>query len=394
MVATLDSPLTMLQQRLAYAADFPERDWHLVVDNVPPWPPALRPDLSSLIQGDPFQYAPCSGLPELIDAIVMAADRDHDVTVRDKNVLVTNGAMHALGLIADHQQGNGMTAYVQRPVLAAIPKVFMDAGFRVEFFDATPKGIRDLEQLVAQDADNVGLIYLNSPNNPTGQILGADLIHRLARLAQSLTAALIVDQVYDSFGAQGVQVPVALPLAIEFEHVFYVNSMSKNYGSPGLRIGWVVGAESHITTLSGRLERENVAVNSPCQAMAATLLRSGNLPLQQSVLNSRRSILAALNRSELLRCQGTPSDLGGSAVVVQLPVADIEGFANTLLQEHSVAVATPANFAGVDATEQSWLRIPLGYPEAMMTKALDLIEGAVRSGLESSGEQAATDAHR
>jgi aspartate aminotransferase len=378
MVTTYGSPLSFLQQRLRYVAEHPDRDWTILVDNVPTWQGTSRPDITEAPAaplGDPFRYAECEGIPELIEAVVLAARRDQHTSISTDNVLVTNGAMHAISLIAGHCRHRGTRAFVQRPVVSAVPKLLADHGYSITYFDATIAGIA-AAGLRGSLLPNTGIIYLNSPNNPTGQVVGPGVLESLVATASASGAALICDHVYDTFGPSGARTPTALPVAPHNTAVFYVNSMSKNYGAPGLRIGWIVATPSNTEDLAGRLERENVAVTSLSQAAAAAMLVWGNEALQIAVAESRRHLIHHVARSDLLSCCCDASGFGGCSVVVDVPVDDIEAFADRLLVDYAVAVTTPSNFAGMGDGDQSWIRMPLGYPADVIVRALGRIEAA------------------
>ncbi len=376
MVTSSESPLSVLQQRLRYVTDHPERDWTLIVDNVPMWPTEHRPALEELLSADPFEYAPCEGLPETIEAIVNAAARDHDVAITPGNVLVTNGAMHAIRLVADHYRSHGNRAFVARPVLSAVPKLLTDAGYEVTYFDPTPAGI-SVAALNASESRDVGIVYLNSPNNPTGRVVEPSVLAALAQFSSAVGAGFICDQVYDEFQPDGVDTSSPLLHATESGSVFYLNSMSKNYGLPGLRIGWIISTPANITRLAGRLERENVAVAGPPQSMTAALLRDGNAVLQEEVAKTRAELITRIAQSPTLTCDADADERGGSALVVRVPVSDVESFADMLLTDYDVAVTTPANFSGVDPDDQAWIRVPLGYPREVMMRAISTIESAL-----------------
>jgi aspartate aminotransferase len=375
MVTTCGSPLSFLQQRLRYVDEHPARDWTILVDNVPTWPGSSRPDITEAPCADPFRYAQCEGIPELIEAVVLAAWRDQHTSISTENVLVTNGAMHAISLVARHCRHRGSRAFVQRPVLSAVPKLLADEGYSITYFDATEAGIA-AAGLRATRVPDIGIIYLNSPNNPTGHVIGPEVLDSLIDTASASAAALICDHVYDTFGPNGAPRPTTLPAAPHNPAVFYLNSMSKNYGAPGLRIGWIVATPSNTEELAGRLERENVAVTSLSQAAAAAMLVWGNEALQIAVADSRRHLIQCVARSDVLSCGFDASDMGGCSVRIDVPVDDVEAFADTLLVDHAVAVTTPSNFAGLADGDRSWIRMPLGYPADVIARALGRIEAA------------------
>lgn len=83
-------------------------------------------------------------------------------------------------------------------------------------------------------ATGARVIYLCSPNNPTGNLLDADAIRRVVREAPGV---VIVDEAYAEFAERN-----ALDLARESDRVLVCRTMSKAFGLAGLRVGYMVGA--------------------------------------------------------------------------------------------------------------------------------------------------------
>ena len=82
-------------------------------------------------------------------------------------------------------------------------------------------------------------VLIASPSNPTGTLVPADEMARIARLVDDLGGCLIVDEIYLglTYGADAIS---ALACSSQ---VFVVNSFSKYYGMTGWRLGWLVAPD-------------------------------------------------------------------------------------------------------------------------------------------------------
>lgn len=81
----------------------------------------------------------------------------------------------------------------------------------------------------------VQLVYVDNPNNPTGQVLSLDEVERLIQAAQKRDAAIIIDEAYGDF------MPTencAVSLIAKYNNLFVLKSMSKGYGMAGMRLGY------------------------------------------------------------------------------------------------------------------------------------------------------------
>ncbi|GAA6143182.1 hypothetical protein NBRC116584_30000 [Hydrogenophaga sp. 5NK40-0174] len=201
-------------------------------------------------------------------------------------------------------------------------------------------------------SNDVAAIYLNTPHNPTGCAVPKDDILSLAALAERYRLELIVDAVYEDYVFDGLD--ASIPRLPHCDHFFLINSVSKNYGSPGLRIGWVVASKKNIDRLTGVLERECVAVCSIAQSRAADVLENGNVSLVHHVERNRKGVFEALRS---VRGGAFASTSAGTQVMLQCEVDDIEAFADYSLSKYGLILATARNYANI--ASQS-VRIPLG----------------------------------
>ncbi|MFE8599262.1 beta-methylarginine biosynthesis bifunctional aminotransferase [Archangium violaceum] len=364
------SPYTGLQQRLMYMQRSPRRAWTNVVENVPCWP--VAPGHAAISPGELSSYPMCTGEPALIEAIIRREKRLYGLDLTEGEVLVTGGALHAVSLIFRELARPGATVLCQAPVFTSIGQMFDAYGYRTRFFGSRD-GELDADELRAMAREGATAIYVNTPNNPTGVVLSPRALQTLLEISAEYGLRLIVDMVYDSFSfdAHALTLTLLREAAERWGRVYTVNSLSKNYGSPGLRIGWILSAPENLLPLSGLLERECVAISGVSQAQAAYLLERGNAELVEHVRQGREVLMARLARTEGLEvCRPA----GGTQAFVRLPVDDVEVFGDYALSRHGLALATRSQYRGV---EGPFIRFPLGAPREVAERALELLGEAL-----------------
>jgi aspartate/methionine/tyrosine aminotransferase len=107
----------------------------------------------------------------------------------------------------------------------AIIDLAFEQGFRI-----------DIDQIASAIKANTRVVSVTSPHNPTGVMMTLDELHALVALTAERGCHLLVDETYRDLSLTG-----ALPLASTLgEHVISVSSLSKAYGAPGLRLGWII----------------------------------------------------------------------------------------------------------------------------------------------------------
>ncbi|MGV3482746.1 MAG: pyridoxal phosphate-dependent aminotransferase [Sphingobium sp.] len=163
------------------------------------------------------------------------------------DVLVTGGAATALFVIATSLLGAGDHLVVVRPNYATNLETPRAIGCDISFVDLSfERGFAvDPDAIAAAITPNTRIISVTCPHNPTGVAMSADDLNRLVALAAAHGCYLLVDETYRDL-CYGEPLPLAATLG---RHVISVSSLSKAYGIPGIRIGWLITRDPHLQEL-------------------------------------------------------------------------------------------------------------------------------------------------
>ena len=156
-------------------------------------------------------------------------------------VLLTAGAASALFIIAITLLDPGDHMLVMRPNYATNIETPRALGCDVGFLDlAFENGFRlDLDRLAAAIRPSTKLVSLTQPHNPTGAAMTAETLRAAVALADRVGAWVLVDETYRDMSFVE-KAPVAAGLG---ERVISVSSLSKSYGVPGIRLGWILAQD-------------------------------------------------------------------------------------------------------------------------------------------------------
>jgi len=161
-----------------------------------------------------------------------------DDALSPDHVLVTAGAASALFIVATALLGAGDHTLVCAPNYATNLETPRAIGADVEAFELRfeEDWRLDLERLSSRIRPDTRLVSVTYPHNPTGSMLTQDELGALVALVESHPSArLLVDETYRELAYAD-----ALPMAATLSpRVVAVSSMSKTYGLPGLRVGWL-----------------------------------------------------------------------------------------------------------------------------------------------------------
>ncbi|WP_024511559.1 beta-methylarginine biosynthesis bifunctional aminotransferase [Bradyrhizobium sp. ARR65] len=357
--------LSPLGRRLAAAAARPNRQWRNLVENFPVWPE--YPEFKDRILLDDYEYGETQGHPTLINEIV-SQERERGVALTGRNILVTNGGFDALSLLARHLTSRGITTVIcVAPVLDSIKRLFNASGLETYLIE--------WDEIVDIDFVKLGkrsVVYLNTPHNPTGRCLSEDLWSDLQARRSSRGASIIFDLVYGDFIHSTGVVRSPLSSLKNWDDCYAINSMSKNFGAPGLRIGWIVADQKEIGLLTGRFEFERVSVSARAQRRAARLLQHGATSLVERVHRGRDLVCTWASNLEL--AHEVPS--GGTQLWLSLGSVDAEAFADRMMEDHAIILATGANYEPV---LRNHLRLPFGCDPSILSLSLSDLAHCVRN---------------
>jgi aspartate/methionine/tyrosine aminotransferase len=195
---------------------------------------AMGFDLESFLD-EPLGYSQSNGTIELrerIAAIYPGATIDQ--------IEVTNGTSEANYLIALSQVGTGDAIAMQVPNYMQMWGVARSLGAEVRTFRLrTEAGWEpDWEEFDRAVTDGTRLLYLSNPNNPTGSVLSDQAMRRIADRCEQTGTWLLSDEVY--LGAE-IRRERTKSFWGMSGRVIVTSGLSKAYGIPGVRIGWLVG---------------------------------------------------------------------------------------------------------------------------------------------------------
>jgi aspartate/methionine/tyrosine aminotransferase len=256
-------------------------------------------------------------------------------------VLVTAGAAAALFIIATSLLGPDAHALICTPNYATNLETPRAIGADVETVELRfEDGWRlDLDDLASRLRPDTRLVSITYPHNPTGStITRAELDGLVALVESHPTARLLVDETYREL-AYGDPLPMATTLS---PRVLAVSSMSKTYGLPGLRVGWLTCRDEQLMeTLLAAKEQIFICGAVLEEELAARVLerRAIVLPLVQ-VKTQRHLALVRdwIDGHELYEWVEPRAGVVGFPRIRPEIDVDIDGFYRALLDEFGTYV--------------------------------------------------------
>jgi aspartate/methionine/tyrosine aminotransferase len=231
----------------------------------------------------------------------------------------------------------------------------------------------DIDALAAAIRPNTKMVSINFPHNPTGKILERERFDQLVELCRHHGVYLFSDEAYRMLGTGTVaQLPA---VADVYERGVSLSVMSKPYGLPGLRIGWIACRDRELLSRMERMKHYLSICNSgPAEVLARIALKA-----RETIL-SRIHALIAHNLSAL---DGFFSDFtdrfewyrpdGGCVAYPRYLGADgVERFTSDLV-ERSGVLLLPSSIYHSDLNPVPTDRFRIGFGRAHIEEGLDAL---------------------
>ncbi|HEL1582559.1 TPA: aminotransferase [Streptococcus suis] len=323
-------------------------------------------DFYKKLQGTKLNYGWIEGSPEFKEAVCQLYEQ-----VSPEQILQTNGATGAnllvlYGLIepGDHV----ISLYPTYQQLYDIPK---SLGAEVDLWQIEEENgwLPDLEKLRQLIRPNTKMICINNANNPTGAVMDRAYLEKLAAIADEVGAYILSDEVYRSFS--GLDVPSIIDV---YDKGIAVNSLSKIYSLPGIRVGWV--AANHQVTDILRDYRDYTmicaGVFDDMVAQLALASRKEILKRNRRILEENLAILDQWIEEEPLVSYIRPAVVSTSFVKIAVDMP-MEEFCLQLLQEYGVLLVPGNRF-----DRDGYVRLGYACEKETLIKGLEKLSQFLR----------------
>ena len=294
-----------------------------------------------------------------------------------EDVLLTIGAAGALFIIATTLLDKGDELVVVHPNYATnieTPRA-IGATLRTIVLSFEERFELDIHKLNAAITPATKLISVTHPHNPTGACLKEEQLQQLARLSEDKGIYILIDETYRDmvFGRQ-------LPLAAEYSpRIISVSSLSKTYGLPGLRTGWIICRDKQLLeTFLAAKEQMHICGPVLDEELAYRYLlhRDRHFPrIREDIAGKFNMVKSWMNRQhewEWVEPQG------GCVCFPRLrqpEKIDLGKFYHLLLEKHGTYVGPGHWFEMPD----HYMRIGFGWPsKAQLEEGLGALSAAFR----------------
>ncbi len=219
------------------------------------------------------------------------------------------------------------------------------------------------------------MIVVTNPNNPTGAVLNEEEMDAIVRAARRAGAWILADEIYRGAEAEGGTSPTFWG---RYERTLVTGGLSKAFGLPGLRIGWIVGPEAMIRRLHAYHDYLTLTPTFLSERLAAIVMeprkRDAVLERTRGIIRRNLPVLEEWIRGHGDALSWIRPRAGAIAVVrYGMPIASATLF-NRLRIERSVLITPGAHFGF-----GRYIRIGYGYDLDQLREGLACIDPVLQT---------------
>ena len=327
-------------------------------------------DLESVLDM-PLGYSQSDGTPEVKDLLTrIYPGATHE------NIEVTNGTSEANYLIVLSQLLAGDEFAMQVPNYMQLWGVARSLGGRANAFSLRSESSWEIDWDEFEQAVNpkTRLVYLSNPNNPSGSVLSDEAMQRIVKRCEEVDAFLISDEVYIGAEHDGRRTKSFWGMS---DKVIVTSGLSKAYGIPGIRVGWIVGPKNIISDCWSQHDYITIGPNKLSDRMTQIAIEADNREKlyrrTTEILNQNLPVLEGWVK-EVPQLVYTPSQAGAFSflkLASDVPSLDV---AEACLKNQSTLVVPGAQFG-----MEGYLRIWFGGAQEYISEGFKRIKAEIET---------------
>lgn len=199
------------------------------------------------------KYTPTGGLAALKQEIMKKFERDQGLSYEPSQIIVCNGAKHALYTLFQVLLDEGDEVIIPTPYWVSYPEQVKLAGGEPVYVDGLEENHYKItpEQLRQVITEKTKAVIINSPSNPTGMIYSKEELQQLGQVCLEHDILIVSDEIYEKLIYGDAEYTSIAQLSNELqEQTLIINGVSKSHSMTGWRIGYAAGNKELIKAMT------------------------------------------------------------------------------------------------------------------------------------------------
>lgn len=330
-------------------------------------PQHIKDAAIAAINAGKTKYTPAAGTLALRKAVADKFKRENGLDYKPSNIVVSNGAKHALVNTFMAILNPGDEVIIPAPYWVSYPEM-------VKLADGVPVSIQTTEEdgfkvtadeIRAAIADKTKALILNSPSNPTGMVYTREELQAIAEVAVEKNIYVVSDEIYEHLIYEGEHVSIASFNDKIKDLTIVINGVSKTYAMTGWRIGYAAANDEIAKAMANIQSHASSNPNSIAQEAAVAALTGGDeeiLRMKRHFQKRRDFMVEMINSIDGVSCS-----MPHGAFYIMMNISKLKGkelygtvitssddFAELFLKVAKVAVVPGRGFEAEDFVRWSY----------------------------------------
>lgn len=340
-----------------------------------PTPDFVKQAMKEALDGNQTRYAPSSGIPPLLEALRKKLARKNGIEVSTGDIIVTSGGAHGLFCSFQATVNPGDEVMFFGPYWTPIKdQVSYSGGTAVRVPWDEIRGRDDIrEALESRRTPKLRVIYVNTPANPSGDVLTRAQLECVAEFAKAHDLTVLADEAYEDLLYDGEHVSIASMPGMR-ERTLSIYTFSKSFSMTGWRIGYVVAPPQFMEFIRKLVLNSVNGVSTPTQfaAVAAVKHDPSFFDALREQYRQRRDLLVGAFREAGFDCLTPPGAFYTFPDVRKRLGNDSWKAMETLLERTSIA-SVPGAVFGPEG--EGHLRMSFSLPMETLEEAREALRG-------------------
>nr|WP_305138813.1 pyridoxal phosphate-dependent aminotransferase [uncultured Schaedlerella sp.] len=251
-----------------------------------------------------YHYSESRGIPELRAIIADYYKQHYQARINPMSeVLISAGSKPLIYMAFQAILNRGDEVLIHEPAWLSYPE-------EIKLADGVPKFIPydcPVEQFVGYMTEKTKMVVINNPNNPAGRIYAEEDLKTLYNICRPRGIYILIDEAYSDFIFDGNFVSMA-KIVPDKDGIIVVNSLSKNLGISGWRVGYVISSPDVIYAI---LKLNQHLITCPASILLLYLSKyfedivKITLPQAREVVDKRNRIVSFMEEIGLKSLEGS-----------------------------------------------------------------------------------------
>lgn len=321
------------------------------------------------------KYTPTAGLAELKKAVSGKFQRDQGLDFKPSEIIVTNGAKHALYILFQVILDEGDEVIIPTPYWVSYPEQIKLAGGSPVYINGEEHNNFKITPVQLEEAitPKTKALIINSPSNPTGMVYSKEELAAIGEVCLKHDVLIVSDEIYEKLLYDGYTHVSIAQLSEELKkHTIIINGVSKSHSMTGWRIGYAAGDEKIIKAMADVASHSTSNPTTPSQYGAIEAYNGTQEPVEkmreafEERMNKIHAMLNNIPGVTCLKPQGAFYLYPNVSQAAKISgYGSVDDFVSALLEEALVAVVPGSSFGSPENIRLSYATSLDALEEAM-----------------------------